>query len=93
MVLVQILGSLVLLYLAGDTDTTMPTPQGYTDGLSGPTQSSFDDYTITYRELKVRSISLLDISDQAPLYEPASILEIMGQSYTTNWVRPLCTIS
>ena len=79
-VLVQILGSLLLLYLTGD-DTTMPAPQGYTDGLTSPTQSSFDDYIIPSRELKERSTSLLDISDQAPLYEPANILMIIGGSH------------
>jgi len=76
-VFVQILGSLLLLYLTGD-DTTMPAPQGYTDGLTSPTQSSFDDYIIPCRELKERSTSLLDISDQAPLYEPANILKMIG---------------
>ena len=80
-VLIQILGSLLLLYLTGD-DTTMPTPQGYTDGLSSPTQSSFDDYIIPCRQLKERSISLLDISGQTPLYEPANILKIIGSNHT-----------
>ena len=80
-VLIQILGSLLLLCLTGD-DTTMPTPQGYTDGLSSPTQSSFDDYIIPCRELKERSISLLDISDQTLLYEPANILKITGSNHT-----------
>merc|ERR1712154_603420 len=55
---------------------------GYTDGLTSPTQSSFDDYIIPCRELKERSTSLLDISDQAPLYEPANILMIIGGSIT-----------